>query len=232
MSKFLQWNNVEVEIINFNNDFLLLRSEDHSVISAFGKAIFESKFEFLDDVIVTQKEICLKLNCLFGPEKIDLLEKIEVKDIDEISKYRLPVYFEDHKDWKIVQSHTKKSREEIITSLLEMEFSIAMFGFLPGFIYMDGLLEELHVPRKSVPSKYTKENSLAIGGKYLGIYSLPSPGGWNVIGRLPISVLHLPQIPPVELNLSDVLSLEEISETDYKSLKSSALTLKEYNGKF
>ena len=105
-----------------------------------------------------------------------------------------------------------------------------MFGFLPGFIYLDGLDASLHVPRKTIPSKYVKANSIAIGGKYIGLYSIDSPGGWQVIGQTPISILEIPQLPPVEMNLGDRIKLKAIDATEFENILQKKITLKEYNG--
>lgn len=229
MSTLLQWDDEKIEILNFNNDFLLLRSEDHTYLNQVGRAIFKGQFEFINEVIVTEKEICLQTNDHFNESKINLLKSIQIAQATSSELYNLPVYFEDHGDWDIVEGFTSMKKIDVISKLLSSTFKIVMFGFLPGFIYMEGLDPKLRVPRKRVPAKYVSENSLAIGGKYLGIYSLASPGGWNVVGRLPIPVLNLPGIPPVDLNLSDQLKLEVIDEKRFHQLKSSSISLKEYN---
>ena len=75
------------------------------------------------------------------------------------------------------------------------------------------------MPRKANPEKYVAANSLAIGGKYLGLYALDSPGGWNVIGKTPISMLQIPNLPPVAVNLGDKIKLQAISASEYEALK-------------
>jgi len=50
-------------------------------------------------------------------------------------------------------------------------------------MYLDKLDESIHVPRKEKPRLKVPSGSLAIGGKYIGIYGSESPGGWNLIGK-------------------------------------------------
>ena len=107
-----------------------------------------------------------------------------------------------------------------------------MFGFLPGYIYFDGLEKSLQVPRKAIPAKYVESNSIAIGGKYLGLYSIESPGGWFVIGRTPIPILEIPKLPPVALNLKDEIILHPILQLEYEQLLKKKISLKQYNSNF
>jgi len=56
-------------------------------------------------------------------------------------------------------------------------------GFAPGFPYLDGLDERLHLKRKASPRDRIEPGSVAIGGSHAGIYSVASPGGWHLLGR-------------------------------------------------
>lgn len=197
-----------MNIKNYNNDFLIIKSDKE--LQQIGKAIFEQNFDFVTEVIVTEKEVCVQLNDLFEVEKLDLFHNLQFTKKGTSKTYELPVYFTNHEDWKRVEAVTGFSKKAIIEKLISTEFSIAMFGFLPGFLYLDGLDESLHVPRKAVPSKYVEANSIAIGGQYLGLYSVESPGGWNVIGKVDVSVLDLSSIPPVKMNLGDKIKLKVI----------------------
>ena len=218
MSVYLHLHDVKLYVQNFNNDFLLLKGEPSPKIAQIGTAIFQHKFDFIAEVIVTEVEICLKLNEKFQPAKIALLTKIQLTDTQQSKLITLPVCFSTHEDWQQVIGFTGFTRQSIIRQLLQTTFDVAMFGFLPGFTYFSGLDPSLHLPRKSIPAKQVAANSLAIGGKYLGLYSISSPGGWYVIGRIPIPILQIPQIPPVQLQLGDHIRLKAIDTTEFERL--------------
>lgn len=219
-----------LDIKNFNNDFLILKSKDQSYLAEMGKFIFDKKFDFVDQVIVTEVEICLKVNLNFHESKIELLQKNELGEKTKNTTFKLPIYFSDHEDWKNVKYVTGFSKKEIIEKLLKTDLSISMFGFLPGFLYLSGLDPSLYVPRKTIPSKYIKANSIALGGKYVGLYSIDSPGGWHVIGQIPISILKTSQLPPVDINLGDQLKLHPIAKEEFEELLKKNISLKDYNG--
>jgi KipI family sensor histidine kinase inhibitor len=62
------------------------------------------------------------------------------------------------------------------------EFRVAFCGFAPGFGYLTGLPENLHVPRHATPRTRVPAGSIALAGPYTGIYPRSSPGGWQLIG--------------------------------------------------
>lgn len=68
----------------------------------------------------------------------------------------------------------------------EPTYLIAMLGFLPGFAYLSGLNPDLETPRLEVPRVRIEAGAVGIGGAQTGIYPLPSPGGWQIIGRSPL----------------------------------------------
>ncbi|MGW1224137.1 5-oxoprolinase subunit B family protein [Streptomyces sp. NPDC002530] len=65
------------------------------------------------------------------------------------------------------------------------EFRVAFCGFAPGFGYLTGLPGHLHLPRRATPRTRVPAGAVALAGPYTGVYPRPSPGGWQLIGRLP-----------------------------------------------
>ncbi|MEU0099305.1 allophanate hydrolase subunit 1 [Streptomyces sp. NPDC006267] len=64
-------------------------------------------------------------------------------------------------------------------------FRVAFCGFAPGFGYLTGLPEALHVPRRTTPRTRVPAGAVALAGPYTGVYPRPSPGGWQIVGRMP-----------------------------------------------
>jgi inhibitor of KinA len=62
-------------------------------------------------------------------------------------------------------------------------YQVYMLGFAPGFPYLGDLDPRLHTPRLPNPRPRVPAGSVAIGGEHTGIYSVPSAGGWNIIGH-------------------------------------------------
>ncbi|MGW2276505.1 5-oxoprolinase subunit B family protein [Streptomyces sp. NPDC001770] len=64
-------------------------------------------------------------------------------------------------------------------------FRVAFCGFAPGFGYLTGLPERLHVPRRATPRTRVPVGAVALAGPYTGVYPRVSPGGWQLIGHMP-----------------------------------------------
>ena len=62
-------------------------------------------------------------------------------------------------------------------------YRVYMLGFLPGFAYMGDVDERIAAPRRTSPRLSVPAGSIGIAGRQTGIYSLESPGGWQIIGR-------------------------------------------------
>jgi len=94
---------------------------------------------------------------------------------------QIPVRYEgeDLEEWA---RHARMSVSEAITRHSEPLYKVALIGFAPGFPYLQGLPPDLHMPRRTMPRATIPAGSVAIGGSHTGIYSIPSPGGWNLIG--------------------------------------------------
>lgn len=80
-------------------------------------------------------------------------------------------------------------------------FRVAFCGFAPGFGYLTGLPERLHVPRRATPRTRVPAGAVALAGPYTGVYPRPSPGGWQLIGRMadPVAALWDPAREPAAL---------------------------------
>ncbi len=62
-----------------------------------------------------------------------------------------------------------------------VELVSSFCGFAPGFAYLSGL--EIDVPRLATPRTRVPAGSVALAGRWCGVYPTASPGGWRIIGR-------------------------------------------------
>lgn len=76
------------------------------------------------------------------------------------------------------------------------DYVVAFVGFQPGFPYLHGLPAALRAPRRATPRTRVPAGSVAVGGRYTGIYPAEGPGGWHLIGRTPARVFDPACDPP------------------------------------
>lgn len=85
-------------------------------------------------------------------------------------------------DFEFVCEKLALTRDELIAMHCG-EYTVDMLGFTPGFAYIGGLDERLFIARLPEPRQYIPAGSVGIAGGRTGLYSLPGPGGWPLIGR-------------------------------------------------
>lgn len=108
--------------------------------------------------------------------------------------HRIPVSY-DGPDILEVGERLQLSREKIIEIHSRPIYRVFLVGFMPGWAYLGPLPEELMLPRRDVPRTLVPAGSVAIAGRQSGIYPLPTPGGWHLIGRTSVK-LFLPDSDP------------------------------------
>jgi len=74
-------------------------------------------------------------------------------------------------------------------------------GFIPGFTFLSPAPERLHHPRLATPRAKVPAGSVGIANWQTGIYGLESPGGWQIIGRTPLSIFDAWDTPALECAL-------------------------------
>ncbi|MFN2501885.1 MAG: 5-oxoprolinase subunit PxpB [Pyrinomonadaceae bacterium] len=95
------------------------------------------------------------------------------------------------------------SEAEVIHIFLSTDYRVFMLGFLPGFSYMGEIDERIATPRRAVPRQSVPKGSVGIAGRQTGIYSLDSPGGWQIIGRTDQEMFTPDMNPPCYLRPGD-----------------------------
>jgi len=89
----------------------------------------------------------------------------------------------DGEDLPALAEETGRAVEEIIASHSAAAHVVDFCGFAPGFAYMSGLPEWMHVARLATPRTRVPAGSVAIAAGWSAIYPGDSPGGWRLIGR-------------------------------------------------
>lgn len=129
--------------------------------------------------------------------------------------FEIPVLY-DGEDMARVLSHTGLDKQELIELHTKPDYLVHMIGFLPGFPYLGGMSEKLRVPRLEEPRLLIPAGSVGIGGSQTGIYSLPSPGGWNLIGRTPVRIYDSAESEPVLFRTGDRIRFIAVTQEEYE----------------
>lgn len=99
-------------------------------------------------------------------------------------------------DLASVANHLHRSVEDVIRIHSEKIYTVYMMGFTPGYPYLGKLDDALVMPRLETPRTRVPAGTVAIAGSQTGIYSVESPGGWNLIGWTPLKLFDLESETP------------------------------------
>ncbi|CAM1652815.1 Carboxyltransferase domain [Bartonella apihabitans] len=123
----------------------------------------------------------------------------------------IPVVY-DGEDLDDVAALLKIDREEVIRRHVESHYQVAFCGFAPGFAYLTGGDPIFNVPRRASPRKSIPAGSVALAGKFGGVYPQPSPGGWQLIGRTNVKMFDLDRDPPSLLKPGDRVHFVDVTK--------------------
>lgn len=142
--------------------------------------------------------------------------------------FTIPVCYEMALDLPRVCEHTGLAADEVIRLHTATEYTVYAIGFVPGFPYMGYLPPELcGVGRLPSPRLKVEAGSVGLTGRQTGIYPLPRPGGWNLIGRTPLVLVDVAD-GYFPLRVGDRVKFERIDEKRYRELEGDRLASAEF----
>lgn len=115
-------------------------------------------------------------------------------------------------DLEFVANQHEMSLDEVIAIFTSTTYRVYMLGFLPGFSYMGEVDERIATPRKETPRTLVPKGSVGIAGRQTGIYSLASPGGWQIIGRTDAEMFTPDGDRPCPLQPGDMVRFYDAAE--------------------
>jgi KipI family sensor histidine kinase inhibitor len=105
----------------------------------------------------------------------------------------LPVSY-DGPDLEEVATRWGCGVEDVGARHQAVELVAAFCGFAPGFAYLAGL--DVDVPRLATPRTRVPAGSVALAGRWCGVYPTASPGGWRIIGHTDAVLWDARRDPP------------------------------------
>lgn len=183
------------------------------------KSIVELKTAY-NSLLISYNSICRNFE-----NQVNMLKKIYLlpkSNNDRMSVlWKIPVCYEDGFgiDLESISAEKKISKATLIKRHSQAIYTVYFIGFLPGFLYLGGLDESLHIPRKQTPRLKIEKGAVAIGGQQTGVYPNESPGGWHVIGNTPISFFDVTKEVPCFANPGDRIVFKPITLKAHKDIK-------------
>jgi inhibitor of KinA len=126
-------------------------------------------------------------------------------------------------DLGAVASHCGLTPEEVVRLHSGTEYVVYAVGFCPGFPYLGYLPERLcGVPRRASPRLRVEAGSIGLTGRQTGVYTEERPGGWSLVGRTPLELVHVVD-GYFPLRTGDRVRFAPIDEAEFGRLKGQRL---------
>lgn len=166
----------------------------------------------LDPLITDPETVEFEIKKLFGT--LDRYEKIQ----GERRCFKIPVLYggEWGPDLSVVATELGISEEEVIDQHISKRYPIRCIGSPVGEPLMSAPQFPGNVPRRETPRTKIPPGSVAVAGKQTTIYTLESPGGWQLIGQSPIQFVDMFRNPPVPYHPGDYFEFFRIEEKEWQ----------------
>lgn len=188
------------------------------------ESIVSKTLDVMDTIIAYNSlTVCFKNRIEFNYEVSQLKEIYETKreaKKQEVKLWKIPVCYDVAfgLDLEEIANEINCSVDEVIRLHSAPTYLIYFLGFQPGFLYLGGLNEMIHRPRRANPRIRVAKGSVGIGGAQTGIYPQNSSGGWNLIGKSPIDFFDASKESPCFANPGDRIQFYSIDLKTYQSI--------------
>jgi inhibitor of KinA len=152
----------------------------------------------------------------------EYIEKINLECFKFFGKnIEIPVCYEDDYalDLEVVAKQVNLTTDEVVHLHSSTNYHTYMLGFSPGFPFLGTLDQRLTVPRKKSPRLHVPVGSVGIAGAQTGIYSLSTPGGWQIIGCTPIKLYDFYAKRPTLIQMGDKVKFKPINKEEFLALQ-------------
>lgn len=118
-------------------------------------------------------------------------------------------------DIETVAKQTGLPPDAVINAHMANTYHVVMYGFAPGYAYLGGLPNSLHLPRKPSAKRGVPAGSVIIAGAQCLITTLTMPTGWWIIGRSPTRILQDRASQPFLFDVGDTVRFKRIDRATF-----------------
>lgn len=114
-----------------------------------------------------------------------------------------------------VAALTGLSPQAVIAAHQAGDYRVVMYGFAPGYAYLSGVPQALHLPRKPVARRDVPAGSIIIAGAQCLVTTLTMPTGWWIIGRSPTPILRATADRPFLFEVGDPVRFRPVDRAAF-----------------
>jgi inhibitor of KinA len=224
-----------MDIIPFGADSLLVNFEQQIALDVSEKVGQLSNYLIQQTHISAIIPAYCSITVSFNKEKTSfkeleaLIQKFSFEGTSTTSLSRslhIPVCYAPEFGLDIIQlSETLSlSTDDLIELHSEKTYHTYMIGFLPGFPYLGKTADQLSCKRLSQPRKRVLAGSVGLAGNQTGIYPMDAPGGWQIIGKIPLPIFQPTKQTDFLLKAGDKVTFSAISLAEFQAIENEIKT--------
>ena len=144
--------------------------------------------------------------------KLTVLAQLPAPAAVKTRRWRIPVVYggEHGIDLEDVAKALKTTPDDIVARHVAGDYRVAMIGFTPGWSYLSGLQDSLHMSRRKNPRLLTPAGTISIGGVQTGVQCLAGPSGWHLLGQTAVRTYQLHRDPIFLLEPGDAVTFAAV----------------------
>jgi KipI family sensor histidine kinase inhibitor len=141
-------------------------------------------------------------------------------DVAESEVIEIPVFYHPvvGPDLLTLAKRAGLGVDEVVQKHSERIYRVFAIGFAPGFAYLGEVASELSIPRLATPRAKVPAGTLGIADTQTALYPIDSPGGWNLIGRTPLTLFDPARDRPSLLEAGQAVRFLPIGKQEYLNL--------------
>jgi KipI family sensor histidine kinase inhibitor len=216
-------------LLSENTGIILFEQKiNHAVfqqVTQCSKAIENNLSEFIIDLVPAYASIHIVFNLLkissdsFEANLNKVIDNLDMEEVNMASEKTtvIPVYYgaEVALDADDLAEFSNLSVDEVIKIHSSTIYDVYAIGFAPGFAYLGNVDKRIAMPRKKSPRQKVAKGSVGIADQQTAIYPADSPGGWQIIGRTPISLIDYNDEKLTKFKTGDKVKFDAISRDDF-----------------
>lgn len=191
-----------MRVLPYADAGLLVELADLDEVLALFAELVDTPPEGVVDLVPAARTLLLRID----PSRTDVAQVARaVRDASprpgtrpDAGHLEVPVTY-DGEDLAEVGRLTGLGERGVVEAHTSQEWTVAFCGFAPGFGYLVGANDRLHVPRRATPRTKVPARAVALAGEFTGVYPRESPGGWQLIGHTTVQPWDIDRDPPALL---------------------------------
>jgi len=216
-----------VHVEPLGDQAVLVRLPDEDETLRFAAALRSAEIPGITDVVQSFHTVAAFFDSLATdyPVVRDRVAAIRPSaDPPDVRRHEIPCCYEDGPDLRAVAETLGLTTERLIELHSGRDFTVHAIGFSPGFPYLGKLPEELRgLPRLAQPRVRVERGAVGIVDEWSCIYTLPTPGGWNLIGRTPLVIADADD-DFFPIRAGDRIRFRRIGRDEFRRLEGKKLT--------